>query len=59
MNVKRRIAAKAYDIYMEKGSAQLSPQDALWYTDQYLQNNTNATIEEAIESIANLLIKEF
>ena len=59
MNVKRQIAAKAYEIYMENGSAQLSPQDALWYTDQYLQNNTNATIEEAIQSVANLLIKEF
>jgi len=56
MNRHRFIAGKAYQNYMSNSRQQLSPQDALWHTDQYLEEHPNCTDEEAIESVSKSLI---
>jgi hypothetical protein len=59
MNYTKHIAAKAYEIYMKNGSCQLSPDDALWYADQYLDNHTLTDLEDAIQTVSNQLIQEY
>jgi len=56
MNRHRFIASKAYQNYMSNSRQQLSPQDALWHTDQYLEEHPNCTDEEAIEGVSKSLI---
>jgi len=56
MNRHRFIAGKAYQNYMSNSRQQLSPQDALWHTDQYLEEHPNCTDEEAIEGVSKSLI---
>lgn len=57
MNRHRFIAGKAYSLYMSNSRQQLSPQDALWHTDQYLEVNPNCTDEEAIDGVVKSLIE--
>ena len=57
MNRHRFIAGKAYQQYLTNSRQQLSPQDALWHTDQYLEENPNCSDEEAIKSVCKSLIE--
>jgi hypothetical protein len=58
MNYTKHIAAKAYEIYLNQSGCQLSPDDALWVTDQYLMQNPNSTVEEAIQEVTRQLIEQ-
>jgi hypothetical protein len=58
MNTTKHIAANAYHVYMQKSRGQLSPDDALWITDQYLTQNPHSTIEEAIQEVTRQLIEQ-
>lgn len=58
MNRTKHIACEAYKIYMEKSHQQLSPYDALWYTDLYLTENPNVSDEEAIQFLSNAMIQD-
>jgi hypothetical protein len=57
MNRHRFIAGSAYQKYMSNSRQQLSPQDALWHTDQYLQDHPDCTDEEAIECVVKSLLE--
>ena len=57
MNHVRLIAAKAYDIYLKDSRQQLSPQDALWHTDQYLESHPDCGYDEAVEFISKSMIE--
>jgi hypothetical protein len=56
MNAIKYVASKAYSQYLEKGKGQLSPDDALWITDQYVEENPTATVEEAIDAVLEQLL---
>ncbi len=58
MNYTKYIAFKAYEIYMKSSKCQFSPDDALWITDQYLQNHTLTNLEDAIHDVSRQLIQE-
>lgn len=58
MNYTKHIAAKAYEVYLNQSKGQLSPDDALWITDQYLIQNPNAMIEDAIKDVIQQLLQE-
>ena len=58
MNHTKYIAAKAYEVYLTQSGCQLSPDDALWVTDQYLMQNPNTTVEEAIANVTRQLIEQ-
>lgn len=52
----RFLAAKAYDIYINNSRAQLSPGDAMWHTDQYIESHPEDSDEVVIEEVAKILI---
>lgn len=56
MNPTKHIAAQAYKFYMQEGKGQMSPEDALWFADQYLEENPDVSIEDAIQSVKNSLL---
>lgn len=58
MNYTKHIAAKAYEVYLNQSKGQLSPDDALWITDQYLTQNPNVMIEDAIKDVIQQLLQE-
>jgi hypothetical protein len=57
MSLVRQIATKSYQLYLEKSKGQLSPEDALWITEQYLTDNPEGTIDEAVTKVFDLLIQ--
>ena len=57
MNYTKHIAARAYDVYMQNGKGQLSPDDALWITDQYLSDHPGVMIEDAIHEVIKQLME--
>lgn len=58
MNLTKHIAAKVYEIYLNQSKGQFSPDDALWYVDQYLTEHPNTSIEDAVENVSRQLIQE-
>lgn len=58
MNPVKFVANKAYSQYLQQGRGQLSPEDALWMADQYLEEHPQCTAQEAIDAVLKQLLYE-
>lgn len=58
MNPVKFVANKAYSQYLQQSRGQLSPDDALWMADQYLEEHPETTAQEAIDAVLSQLLNE-
>lgn len=52
------IASRAYVLYLNRSKGQLSPDDAKWIAENYVEENPYTTPEEGVRQVLQILIDQ-